>query len=191
MLALLLLKSVSVFAGQLDLNENMWLNWTAVNETSAKFILGVNSKLYSEKTWAGVGFKAGNSTTFGMKDSDIVTFILGQDSSCQDRFGQDESTFPNADAKSDIVCGTKSKEGNVYLFSWERNIETGDANDFSLKDVQDVVVLWAYGPVDNDGAIQAHGNTTADRGYVKGNMTDLKSAGAVLSFTLALALFLY
>lgn len=191
MLALLLLKSVSVFAGQQDLNENMWLNWTAVNQTAARFVLGVNSKLYSEKTWAGVGFKAGNTTAFGMKDSDIVMFFLGEDSTCQDRYGQDDSTFPGADAKNDIICGTKSKEGNTFLYTWDRNIETGDAQDFSFKDVQDVVILWAHGKIDTDNSVIAHGNTTADRGYVKGNMTDLKSAGAVLSFTLALALFLY
>jgi hypothetical protein len=153
------------------LTDDLSLEWSLQGQNTISFSIRLNSALYSDTKWVGIGLKSAASDG-GMESADIVTFTLKADSYCKDRFSGYNATYPLPDQTSSITCQSRQTDGSDYVFSWSRSLNTGDSEDFSLENLNQFRILWAVGEVNQeDGTLFYHGSTDADRGSV---VTEIK-----------------
>ena len=161
MLAIVFLLFFQANAGYQDLSTDLWLNWTYPDPTSIYFVVGVNSAIYSDTKWVGIGLKSADGP-LDMSDADIVTFYMGSVKSCQDRYSSLSNGYPPIDSIQNFNCSDRQLVGNTYLFSWKRPLNSNYSLDMALTMNERVMVIWAHGPM-SSGDIAYHGNS--NRGH--------------------------
>lgn len=177
-----------VNAGYQDLSSNIWLNWTFTDSTTAVFFIGVRSTIYQSDKWVGIGIKSDSEET-GMANADIVSFYMGSTNNCQDRYSITNAVYPPIDTQDDITCYDRIKDGNTYLYGWERDLTTGDSSDFAIVKDNRVMIIWAQGPM-SGGDISYHGSGDDERGhqiiYLEEDYYNGQSFGLLLSIGLVI-----
>ncbi|OMJ74599.1 hypothetical protein SteCoe_26417 [Stentor coeruleus] len=162
---LLFLNSVKATVN-IILNQNLTLMWdTDTNNNLRNYTLSVNVSAYSDNRWVGIGFKI-NTNDLTMSEADIIVFYMGETNKCQDRYSASPATEPTLDLIQDVNCSDRRKFDNEIKYYWKKPLRTNDKDDITLNgdDKAELNILWAFGDLDFDRKILAHGNKTYQRG---------------------------
>ncbi|OMJ66435.1 hypothetical protein SteCoe_36718 [Stentor coeruleus] len=164
MLGLVLLNVWLGLAAQVNLGSNMWLDWT-VSGSTITFDFGVASSLKQAKRWVGISFKDASGSR-NMKDSDVIMFDFDNLDNIYDMWATRDE-LPDTDATNDVsTYYTHEVANGYYVFTFKRDLNTGDSMDYSLLNIDQVQIQWAYGPMSSNGDFLEHGKSSSELGAV-------------------------
>ena len=132
-------------------------------DNSVHFSLHVPQEIFHPWDWAGIGIKELADGT-DMTNADLVSIIFKEDI-IVDRWGL-ENGYPPDDVslggEESVDPGPVSADPQESkVFSWNRDFDTGDIYDIALEPNTTYYILWAYGPLDENGDLGMHN----DMGY--------------------------
>lgn len=148
----------------IDLPDGLTFEYNS-SEGDLHATIHVPPEIFHAYGWVGVGFKhidmADDLVAADMVDADIVTIIF-EGSILGDRWS-DENDYPPLDV--DLGGTSFGESGPVMVdldgrkvFSWSRYLDTGDSFDILFELGTGYTLIWAYGPLDENGDIAMHVN---------------------------------
>lgn len=135
--------------GEIEFPFNLKLLWRFTSETTIEFDLEVPEEVFEDYGWAGVGIKE-LSTGGNMANGDFVT-VSFDPLKIEDRY-----SASNGYAHRDQVMAGKdnlswedkvTKKDSKYVYTWSRQLQTGEKYDCDLIKDREYYLLWAVGPV--------------------------------------------
>jgi hypothetical protein len=136
---------ISVNASFVCLSKNWVLSWK-FSGNLINFSLQLNQDIANQFEWVGLGFKEANDRRPGMIGADLVNIFIGAEpvdayAECDCEPTEDEDLLTSNDLKKITF------NRDYFIYSWNREVDTGDLYDLVLKKDLEVKVLWAAGKV--------------------------------------------
>lgn len=154
MLGLVLLNVWLGLAANVDLGSYMGLEWT-ISGSTITFYYKVASSLKKDDRWVGISFKDANGSK-DMKNSDVIIIDFGNLNKIYDMWATRDE-LPEEDSSNDISEDYSYEvDGDNYVFTFKRSLDTGDSKDYSLADLTEVQIQWAYGDISSSGVLLEH-----------------------------------
>ena len=135
---------ISVQSGYVCLPKSWHLSWRFTSSRQISFSLQLNQQTISSFDWVGIGFKYEDDPRPGMTGADLVSIQLG--SELKDAYAECECE-PTYD---EDLLGTQNLQDfkyneNYFIYSWTREIDSGDKYDLVYRPESKLIVLWAAG----------------------------------------------
>jgi hypothetical protein len=171
--------SLTLVLCQLQINEFLSLDWSFVDPDSVKFSFFLSSSRYSETGYLGFGIKSGYGTPT-REGADLMSISMNN-GTCSDLLECGDNTYP-PDRLQSLTCTPVEINGDIYVYTLQRLLDTKDSQDFNLASTDLVRILWSIGEIDQtDGKLMLHGKGPQDRGsllvFFRPNATEEEAPG--------------
>ena len=160
-LILILVLSVLSNAGRICLPKGWILEWTFPTTQEVSFKLTLDAETSANYGWVGIGFKYVMDPS-GMIGSDIANLIFAGELS--DRYANLNGLPPkdtDLGGTEDLLNPVGTWENDAWVYTWSREVDSGDKYDKLYIIGNEYIVLWARGMMSDDGVQMKH--FTVDR----------------------------
>jgi len=151
---------VLAFAGEFQLPNDLKVTWEYPSDTEVRLNFYVPASIREDDYfgWAGMGIKEIEDGE-NMSHGDYVTINWKKDNLFDDRWATGNGYPPLDDAYGgtyDLKDIETSEEGDYYVYSWTRALDTDDRKDNAYEIGKDYYIQWAYGKCNLSDEIEHH-----------------------------------